>query len=102
MRSRLVFPIRIGNLITFCLQVHEISAYAVVLLIVYTNGLCRIHGQRISDGITYLCIAILLEHILRCEVEVQVLVEERRSHIDRSIETLHPAGLNNTIIVLEA
>ena len=99
--SRHVFPIRIGNLITLSLQVIEISAYAVVLLIVYANGLCGVHSECVKDGVTCLCVAILLEHILRCEIEVQVLVEEGRSQIDRSVETLHPAGLNDTVVVFE-
>ena len=94
-------PVRICNLVAFVIQILEISTYTIVHLIVYTNRLCWIHGQRITDGIAKIGIAVLFEHILRCEVEVQVLVEEGRSQIDRSVETLHPAGFNDTVVVFE-
>ncbi len=60
------------------------------------------HGNSGTNSATGISIAVFLIHELCRHVEVQVLVEERRCQVDRSVQTVHPRGLHDTVGVVEA
>ena len=82
-----------------CLYVLVISSYRGVHRIIAIYGTGRVHSHSSADAFR---IAVLSVHVFSVHIHFQVVIEERRSQVDRCGEALEIGCLHDTVVLVEA